>query len=319
MSPSTEPPQPPQDLLEYLNGRRIISTSKAYAYLKIAEGCDNHCTYCIIPYLRGPYISRKQEDIIKEAKALVESGYKELILIAQDTTKYGNDIYGKPSLDILLTELCKIEGDFRIRIMYCYPDDVTDELIAVMATNDKVCKYMDMPVQHGSDKVLKAMGRRCFSNEVKDKIHKLRKAMPDIFLRTSLITGFPGETEKDHETLKEFIKEIRFDRLGVFEYSKEDGTKAALMPNQIHQKVKEKRHNELMTIQWEISKEINEKRLKKVYDIIIEGSDYGRSYAEAPEIDGLIYFTTQKEHKVGDRVLVEILEVDEYDLKGREV
>lgn len=311
--------------ISYLNEERVVSTSKSYAYLKIAEGCDNRCAYCIIPFLRGPYHSRAKEDILKEANFLVKEGYKEIILVAQDTTRYGTDLCGKPMLSQLLREICTIPGDFRVRILYSYPDEITDELVEVMATSDKICHYMDIPVQHGSDPVLKAMGRRSLSGEIKERVAALRSRIPDLYVRTSLIVGFPGETEADYEVLKEFVKEMRFDRLGVFEYSKEDGTKAAKMPGQILQRVKKSRRNGIMKIQQQISKEMNEKRLGKVYTVIVEGiSDdgifyYGRTFAEAPDIDGLVYFTAQEELQLGDTVRVKILNVEEYDLIGEQV
>ena len=311
--------------VSYLNGERVVSTPKSYAYLKIAEGCDNRCTYCIIPFLRGPYRSREMEEVLKEANLLVKEGYKELILVAQDTTRYGTDLCGKPMLAQLLKEICAIPGDFRVRILYSYPDEITDELIEVMANTPKICHYMDIPVQHGSDAILTAMNRRSLSGQIKERIASLRKQIPDLYVRTSLIVGFPGETQADYETLKEFVKEVKFDRLGVFEYSKEEGTKAAKMPGQILKRVKQSRRNGIMKIQQKISKEMNEKRLGKVYTVIVEGiSDdgifyYGRTFAEAPDIDGLVYFTAQDALQLGDMVLVKILNVEEYDLIGEQV
>lgn len=313
------------DAIEYLNGERVVSTSKSYAYLKIAEGCDNRCAYCIIPFLRGPYRSRAKEDVLKEAASLIKAGYKEIILVAQDTTRYGTDLCGKPMLAQLLREICAMPGDFRIRILYSYPDEITDELVDVIATEDKICNYMDIPVQHGSDAVLEAMGRRSLSGQIKERIAKLRSKIPDLYVRTSLIVGFPGETQEDYEILQEFVKEVRFDRLGVFEYSKEEGTKAAKMSGQIPQKVKRSRRNGIMKIQQAISKEMNENRLGKVYTVIVEGvSDdgifyYGRTFAEAPDIDGLVYFTAQDALQLGDAVSVKILNVEEYDLIGEQV
>ena len=309
----------------YLNGKRVISTPNSYAYLKIAEGCDNKCTYCVIPRLRGAYRSRSKEDILKEAETLAKNGYKEIILVAQDTTRYGTDIYGKPVLADLIEDICKIDaGDFQLRILYCYPDEITDELIHVMANNPKVCKYMDIPVQHGSDRILLAMGRRSLSGEIKEKIFRLRKEIPEIYIRTSIIVGFPGETEEDFEILCDFVKEVRFDRLGVFTYSKEEGTKAAAMEGQIPQRIKNSRMNKLMKIQQKISKEINEKRVGKVYDVIVENiSDdnifyTGRTFAEAPEIDGTVYFTAHGELNAGDKIKVKILNIEEYDLIGEQ-
>lgn len=311
--------------ISYLNGERVVSTPKSYAYLKIAEGCDNRCTYCIIPFLRGPYRSREMEEVIKEANSLVKEGYKEIILVAQDTTRYGTDLCGKPMLAQLLREICAIPGEFRVRMMYSYPDEITDELVEVMVNNPKVCHYMDIPVQHGSDAVLTAMGRRSLSGQIKERIAFLRRHIPDLYVRTSLIVGFPGETQEDYEILKAFVKEVKFDRLGVFEYSREEGTKAAKMPGQILKRVKQSRRNGIMKIQQKISKEMNEKRLGKVYTVIVEGiSDdgifyYGRTFAEAPDVDGVVYFTAQDALQLGDMVQVKILNVEEYDLIGEQV
>ena len=311
--------------ISYLNGERVVSTPKSYAYLKIAEGCDNRCTYCIIPFLRGPYRSREKAEIIKEAELLVKEGYKELILVAQDTTRYGTDLCGKPMLAQLLKEICAIPGEFRVRILYSYPDEITDELIEVMANTPKICHYMDIPVQHGSDAILTAMNRRSLSGQIKERIASLRKQIPDLYVRTSLIVGFPGETPEDYAILKQFVKEVKFDRLGVFEYSKEEGTKAAKMPGQVLKSLKQSRRNGIMKIQQKISKEMNENRLGKVYTVIVEGvSDdgifyYGRTFAEAPDIDGLVYFTAQDALQLGDWVQVKILNVEEYDLIGEQV
>ena len=311
--------------LDYLNDKRIISTPKTYAYLKIAEGCDNRCTYCVIPYIRGSYISRRKEAVLKEAEFIIGSGYKEIILVAQDTTKYGEDLYGEYLLHELLKDMCNINGDFKIRILYCYPDKITDDLIDIIANNDKICKYIDIPIQHGSDKILKAMGRKSDSGEIKETVNKLRKAIPDIYIRTSLITGFPGETNGDHKNLKSFLTKLRFDRAGVFEYSKQGGTKAAIMDKQVPADIIKKRMNEIMELQRIISKEINEERLGNVYDVIVEGVAqdnifyFGRTYAEAPDIDGLIYFTAKQELKTGDNVKVKILNADDYDLTGEQI
>lgn len=309
----------------YLNERRIVSTPKTYAYLKIAEGCDNCCTYCIIPSLRGPFRSRTVEEVLKEAESLVKAGYRELILVAQDTTRYGMDLYGKPVLADLLNQICDISGNFRIRILYCYPEAITEELILTMAKQPKICHYMDIPIQHGSDRILTAMARRSLSDDIRNKIRQIRAAVPDVALRTSLIVGFPGETAEDYETLKAFVSEMRFDRLGVFAYSKEEGTKAAVMEGQIPSRTKQSRLNGIMKIQQKISKEMNEKRLGKEYDVIVEGMAEdgifytGRSYAEAPEIDGMIYFTAHRPLEAGDLVKVKILNMDEYDLIGEQL
>jgi len=311
--------------VEYLDSERLVSTSKSYAYLKVAEGCDNKCAYCVIPSIRGRFRSRSMESIINEARKLVNDGFKEIILVAQDTTGYGRDLYDKRMLAVLLKEICDISGDFRVRIMYCYPDGITDEFIEIMAGNEKICSYMDLPVQHGCDCILKAMNRRSLSEEIKEKITILRKRIPNIYIRTSIIVGFPGETEEDFDVLKEFVKEIRFDRLGVFMYSREEGTIADKMPNHVSEDTKEKRMSELMQIQQKISAENNEKRLGKEYNVVVEGLTedklfyIGRTYAEAPEIDGCVYFTAHEELFVGDKVKVKILNVEEYDLIGEQV
>ena len=311
--------------ISYLNEERVVSTPKTHAYLKIAEGCDNKCAYCVIPYLRGSFISRRKEDVLEEARLLIEAEYREIILVAQDTTRYGYDLYGKPKLAELLTNICRIDGDFRIRILYCYPELITDELIDVIAKEKKICKYIDMPVQHGSDRILKLMGRRSLSGEIREKISKLREKIPEIYIRTSLIVGFPGESEKDFESLKSFVEEVRFDRLGIFEYSREEGTKAAEMKEQVSEKIKKNRMNCIMKIQQSITWEISGKRLGKEYDVVVEGiSDdgiffWGRTYAEAPEIDGTIYFTALREIESGEVVKVKILNIDEYDLIGEQL
>ncbi len=306
----------------YLDGERIISTGKGYAYLKIAEGCDNRCTYCVIPSLRGPFRSRKKEVIIKEAEALVKSGVKELIVVAQDTTRYGTDIYGKRALTELLKSLGKIDGMERIRLLYCYPEEIDDELIDEIAQNDKICKYLDIPIQHISDSVLKRMARRGSSAEIKGLMEKLQQRIPEIILRTSLIVGFPGETEEDFEELADFILKYRFDRLGIFMYSREEGTPAAKMKQQVPSAVKKARYKKLMQLQNRISSELNSKRLGKTYKVLVEGvADdgifyFGRSCAEAPDIDGLIYFTSSEPLEINDFVEVEILEAGEYDITG---
>ncbi len=306
----------------YMDGERIISTGRGYAYLKIAEGCDNRCTYCVIPSLRGPFRSRKKEVIIKEAEALAQSGIKELIVVAQDTTRYGTDIYGKRSLPELLKALGKIEGVERLRLLYCYPEEIDDELIDEIAQNEKVCKYLDIPIQHISDAVLKKMGRRGSSAEIKRLMEKLQHRIPGITLRTSLIVGFPGETEEDFDELADFIQKYRFDRLGIFMYSREEGTPASKMKQQVSATVKKARYKKLMELQNLISGELNSKRLGKTYKVLVEGvADdgifyYGRSCAEAPDIDGLIYFTSSEPLENNEFVNVEILEAGEYDLTG---
>jgi ribosomal protein S12 methylthiotransferase len=308
--------------IDYLKGQRVVSTNKGYAYLKVAEGCDNCCTYCIIPSLRGRYRSRRIEDIVEEAKVLASNGVKELILVAQDTTRYGIDIYKERRLVQLIRELSAITDIKWIRLLYCYPEEIDDALIDEIADNDKVCKYLDIPIQHASDKILKTMGRRGTSKEVKELLSKLKKKVPGMFLRTSLIVGFPGEEEEDFNILERFVKLIKFDRLGVFTYSKEEDTPAAKMKPQINKATKTKRYNKIMKLQKEITLEKNKKRLKKDYDVLVEGVAedgifyIGRTYAEAPDIDGLIYFTSPEPLNQGDLVRVKILNIDEYDLIG---
>lgn len=305
--------------------KRINTTGGYYSYLKIAEGCNKHCTYCIIPKIRGDYRSVPMEQILLEAKALVANGVKELMLVAQETTLYGVDLYGEKRLPKLLKELCKIEGLEWIRILYCYPEEITDELIAVIKEEEKICNYLDIPVQHGSDNVLKRMGRRTNRQELIDIVTKLRKEIPDITLRTTLITGFPGETEEDHEQLKEFVKLLRFDRLGVFTYSPEEDTPAAMMEEQIDETVKEQRRNELMEIQQEIAFEQAEEMLYKKLRVMIEGKlpeenvFIGRTYKDAPNVDGFIFVKSSHELISGEFVTVFVTDAKEYDLIGEAV
>ena len=263
---------------------RVITTGDSYAYLKIAEGCSNNCTYCAIPYIQGKYISRPKEEIIEEAKKLAKKGIKELIVIAQDTTKYGIDIYGNPALAELLTELCKIEGFKWIRFLYAYPETITDELIEVVKKEDKICKYFDMPIQHISNKVLKRMNRKSDKESIEKVISKIRKEIPNVILRTTLIVGFPGETEEDFKALYEFVQKTRFDKLGAFMYSKEDGTPAAKLKEQVHYMTKKSRHKKVMSFQQEISKKNLEEKLGKVYEAVIEGTSFDRKilYSEEP-------------------------------------
>lgn len=308
--------------IDYLKGERLVSSNKGFAYLKIAEGCDNCCTYSIIPSLRGPYRSRRIEDILEEASRLAQSGYKEMILVAQDTTRFGVDLYGEKKLVELLRGLSKIEGLQWLRLLYCYPEEIDAPLIEEIASNPKVCNYLDIPIQHASDKVLKVMGRRGSSKDVRDLLVKLKQKIPDIVIRTSLIVGFPGETEEDFEELRKFVEEFRFDRLGVFTYSQEEDTPAAKLKPQIKKSEKNKRQKVIMELQKGMIKENNEKRLHQTYTVLVEGvADdgifyYGRSYAEAPDIDGLIYFTSPEPLNTGDFVYVRVLNVDEYDLIG---
>jgi len=307
---------------EYPVNNRVISTPKGYAYVKIADGCDNCCTYCVIPSLRGKYRSRKMEDILKEADYLVKQGTREIILVAQDTTGYGIDIYGEYRLVDLLKALRDIDDLKWIRILYCYPDRIDDKLIEEIASNPKVCKYLDIPIQHTSDKILKMMGRRGNFSDVYNILNKLRKRIPDIVIRTSLIVGFTGEDEDDFTNLLHSVKELRFEKLGVFMYSEEEGTPAAKFKNKVRKSIKEKRYREIMEVQKDIAGEINRHRLNKIYTVLVEGvADdgifyYGRSYAEAPEIDGLIYFTSPYPLEMGSFVDVKIVNTDDYDLVG---
>lgn len=300
-------------------GLRLITTDKATAYLRIAEGCDNFCTYCIIPKIRGKFRSRALESIVEEAKKLAKNGVKELILIAQDTTNYGIDIYGEKKLHLVLRELAKIEGIEWIRVLYCYPEAIHDELIKEISVNDKVCNYLDLPIQHISNNVLKRMGRKTTKEEIIGKINDLRKNVPNIVLRTSLIVGFPGESCEDFNELKDFIKTIKLDKVGVFTYSREEGTPAAIMEDQIDEEVKKAREEEIMLLQKEVSEEINKNKVGREYDVLIEkfnGEYYiGRSYEMAPDIDGCIYVKGNGAKK-DQFCKVKIEKALEYDLVG---
>jgi ribosomal protein S12 methylthiotransferase len=301
-------------------GKRILTTQKESAYIRIAEGCNNFCTYCIIPKIRGKFRSRKMENIINEAKDLSESGVKEIILIAQDTTLYGSDIYGKKSLHLLIKELSKIEGIKWIRVLYCYPEEIYDELIEEMANNNKVVKYLDLPIQHISDKILKLMGRKTSKQDILDKIEKLREGIPGIVLRTTFIVGFPKETDEDFNEIIDFLKEYKLDKVGVFTYSQEEDTPAAKMDGQISEDTKKKREEELMIIQKGISGEINKLKIGKLYDILVEGYNgkyyYGRNYEMAPDIDANVLFESSKNINNGEFVEVKIIENMDYDLVG---
>jgi ribosomal protein S12 methylthiotransferase len=301
-------------------GDRIITTGSYSAYLRISEGCDNACAYCAIPQIRGKYRSRKIEAIVKEAEQLAKSGVKEIILVAQDTTRYGIDIYGEKKIHELLREISKIECIKWIRVLYCYVEEVTDELIEEMAVNEKVCNYLDIPLQHISDDVLKSMRRKGRRKLIESNINKIKKRIPDICLRTTLIVGFPGESEENFNELKDFIQEVKFDKLGVFKYSREEGTAAYDMENQLHEEIKEIREAEIMFLQQDISKKNNEIKIEKVYNVIVDEFDgkmyHGRNYEMAPEIDGEIVFTSDKPLNVGDFVSVKITEALEYDLIG---
>lgn len=304
---------------------RILSTPPYTAYLKIADGCDNNCTYCAIPKIRGHFRSRKIEDIADEARDLAENGVRELILIAQDTTRYGVDLYGEYKLDTLLEELVKIEKIDWIRVHYFYPEAITDALIDTMAKHDKICNYIDMPVQHADNDILRRMARRTSREQMLEKINKIRAKMPDSIIRTSIIVGFPGETEEQFRTLCDFVRDVKFDRMGVFAYSQEEDTAAAEFADQIDEAVKEERLDKLMTIQQKISLELNQAKIGKTLEVIVEGYDeesflfYGRSRGDSIEVDGKVYFGTENEINEGDIVKVEILDADEYDLTGRVV
>ncbi|HJA67397.1 30S ribosomal protein S12 methylthiotransferase RimO [Lachnoclostridium sp. An169] len=302
--------------------KRLVTTGGHYAYLKIAEGCDKHCTYCIIPKIRGNYRSVPMERLVREAEELSEQGVKELILVAQETTIYGKDLYGEKSLHTLVRKLCRISGIRWIRILYCYPEEITDELIQVMKEEEKVCHYLDLPIQHASDGILKRMGRKTSHQELVDLIAKLRREIPDICIRTTLITGFPGETQEQHEELMEFVDETEFDRLGVFTYSPEEGTPAAEMPDQIDEEVKEERQAELMELQQEIAFENAESMVGREVLVMIEGkvadenAYVGRTYRDAPNVDGLIFINTEEELLSGDFARVKVTGALDYDLIG---
>ena len=302
--------------------KRVMTTGGHYAFLKIAEGCDKRCSYCIIPYLRGPYRSVPMEQLLAEARELADNGVRELILVAQETTLYGKDLYGEKTLPKLLHELAQIPGIYWIRIQYCYPEEITEELIQAIKTEEKVCHYLDIPIQHASDRILKRMGRRTSKQELIDIVGKLRKEIPDIVLRTTLITGFPGETEEDHEELKEFVDEMEFDRLGVFTYSPEENTPAAEMADQVPEEVKEERRDELMELQQEISYDRGQDRIGQELLVMIEGkvadenAYVGRTYKDAPNVDGLIFINTDEELMSGDFARVRVTGALEYDLIG---
>ena len=301
---------------------RIVTTGGHYAYLKIAEGCDKRCSYCIIPKVRGNYRSIPMESLLAEARKLVEFGAKELILVAQETTLYGKDLYGEKSLPRLLHELCKIDGLYWIRILYCYPEEITDELIETIRTEEKVCHYLDIPIQHSSDNILKRMGRRTNQAELRDMIARLRERIPDICLRTTLITGFPGETQEDHEELMAFVDEMEFDRLGVFTYSAEEDTPAAEFEDQIEEEIKKDRQAEIMELQQEIAFEKAENAVGRTVLAMIEGrlpdenAYAARTYMDAPNVDGLVFVQTSRELMTGDFVKVKITGSYEYDLIG---
>lgn len=301
---------------------RILTTGGHYAYLKIAEGCDKHCTYCVIPSVRGRYRSIPMEELTAQAEKLAAQGVKELILVAQETTLYGMDLYGEKRLPELLRQLAKVEGIRWIRLLYCYPEEITEELLQVMASEPKICHYLDIPIQHGSDRILKRMGRRTDQASLKEKIAAIRKAMPDCALRTTLITGFPGETQEDHEINMEFIDEMEFDRLGVFTYSQEENTPAAAMPDQIEDEVKQDRRDELMELQQEIAFEKSEAMVGRELIVMVEGkvadehAYVSRTYMDAPGVDGYLFIQTPEVLMSGDFARVRVTGALEYDLIG---
>lgn len=304
--------------------KRMVTTGGHYAYLKIAEGCDKHCTYCIIPKIRGDFRSVPMEVLLTEASKLAEDGVKELILVAQETTVYGKDLYGKKTLPELLQKLAAIEGLQFIRLLYCYPEEITPELIRVIKEEPKICHYLDMPIQHASDNVLRRMGRRTNNEQLRNIITTLRKEIPDICLRTTLITGFPGETAKDFAVLKDFVKEMQFDRLGVFPYSAEEGTPAAKMKKQVPSFIKKARRNTIMKMQQQIAFEKAEEMIGRKLEVLIEGKlpeegvFIGRTYKDAPNVDGMIFVNSDRELVTGDVVTVGITDFHEYDLIGEE-
>lgn len=310
------------DYLPQSGTARVNTTGGYYSYLKIAEGCDKHCTYCIIPSIRGSFRSVPMEKLLEEAAQLAAGGVKELLLVAQETTLYGMDLYGEKKLPALLRELCKIPGLQWIRILYCYPEEITDELIETIKEEEKICNYLDIPIQHSANNILKRMGRRTTKEDLAKIIHKLRKSIPDIALRTTLISGFPGETEQDHKELLSFVDEMEFDRLGVFTYSPEEGTPAALMEDQVDEEAKERRQGEVMELQQAIAFEKAENMLGQKVRVLIEGKladenvYIGRTYKDAPSVDGLIFVDSQRELMSGDMIFAYITGAREYDLIG---
>ena len=307
--------------LDFLN--RTITTGENFAYLRIAEGCTNFCTFCAIPNIRGRFTSRKIEDIVEEASKLADEGYRELIIIAQDTTKYGVDIYGESKLPELLRKLCKIEKIKWIRFLYSYPETITDELIEVVKREEKICKYFDIPIQHISDTILKRMNRKSDSKSIESLINKLRKEIPEVVIRTTVMVGFPGETEDDFNKLYSFIERAKFDRLGAFSYSKEEGTAASKMPDQVHPMTKKSRYNKIMKLQNKISTELQNEMIGKELEVLIESKTFdnkyyvGRSYREVPDIDGVVYVEMVDKALEGKFVNVEIIDSAEYDLIGK--
>ena len=311
---------------EFLNLMdRVLTTGDNFAYLKIADGCSNRCTYCAIPYIRGPQMSRKMEDIIEEAKKLAEEGYHEIILTAQDTTKYAVDLYGKPRLAELIEEISKIDEIKWIRFLYAYPETINDELIQVVRNNDKVCKYFDIPIQHISDSVLKRMNRQSNGESIRKLIKKLRQEIPEVIIRTTVMVGFPGESEADFEELYNFLQEAKFDKLGCFAYSKEDGTPASRLKEQIHPMTKKSRLNKIMSLQQKISKQNLKNKIGKEVEVLVEDKSFdgktyiGRSYMDVPEIDGVVYIESDEEIQIGSFVKCTITDVKEYDLIAKKI
>lgn len=310
------------DRLPLIKTKRVMTTGGYSSYLKIGEGCDKHCTYCIIPKLRGNYRSVPMEYVLEDARMLAASGVTELNIVAQETTTWGKDIYGEKRLHELLEALCRIDGIQWIRLLYCYPEEITDELIEVIRREPKICHYLDIPIQHSSDRILKRMGRRTSRKELEEVIEKLRREIPDIALRTTLISGFPGETEEDQEDLKSFVQTIKFDRLGVFTYSPEDGTPAAAMEDQIPEETKAERRGELMALQQKISEEKTGNMVGRVLKVLVEGRIpeedvyVGRTYRDAPDVDGYVFLNAEEEIISGDFVTAKITGADAYDLTG---
>lgn len=309
-----------ENKLDYMD--RVISTGNKTAYLKIAEGCSNNCTYCAIPSIRGPFVSREMGAILREAQWLADQGYEEIIVIAQDTTKYGVDLYGEPKLAELLGKLCKLDGPKWIRFLYAYPESITDELIQVVKNNEKICKYFDIPIQHFSDKILKRMNRKSDSKSIENTINKIRKEIPDAIIRTTMIVGFPSETEEEFNELLEFIKRAKFEKLGAFQYSKEDGTPASRMQEQIHYKTKQRRWNILMNTQKEISEQKLKQKIGKTYTVLVDGFTndgkyiIARSYMDIPDEDGVIFIKNDSNVKLGEFIKCKITDVNQYDLVG---
>ena len=311
-------PEHPCQKLDFLD--RVVTTGQEFAYLRVAEGCNNRCTFCAIPGIRGNYVSRKIEDVLEEAEMLAKSGVKELIVIAQDTTKYGIDIYGEPKLAELLEELCKIKGIEWIRFLYAYPESITDELINVVKKNDKICNYFDIPIQHISNRVLNRMNRKSDGNSIRNTIAKIRKEIPDVVIRTTVMVGFPGESQEDFDELYNFLKEAKFDKLGAFAYSKEDGTPAARIKEQVHPMTKKSRYNKIMELQAEISNEIQGSYIGRELTVLLEERSFdgkyyiGRSYMDVPDIDGVIFVKCEEENLEGQFIKAKVTESRDYDL-----